>query len=89
MAGTISMLDPSDVTVATKPGCPVLAPSEAISGARGGEISRALSAAREWTWLGHAIVSPGWRLESGADDLIRLTKNRAGAGGCASDIIAP
>ena len=26
------------------------------------EICRALSEALEWTWLGHAIIAPGWRL---------------------------
>ena len=26
------------------------------------EICRALSAAMEWTWLGHAVIAPGWRL---------------------------
>src|SRR5258706_7006342 len=31
-----------------------------VSG-RAGEICRALSASMEWTWMGHAIVSPGWR----------------------------
>jgi len=29
---------------------------------REGEICRALSEAMEWTWLGHAIIAPGWRL---------------------------
>jgi hypothetical protein len=82
---------------------------------RGQEICRALSASMEWTWMGHAIVSPGWRvtwkalahvwcaeqvtdadlpalealsrassdwrLAGGADDLIRIAKNRGGNGG--------
>jgi hypothetical protein len=29
---------------------------------RGNDICHALSASMEWTWLGHAIVSPGWRV---------------------------
>jgi hypothetical protein len=28
---------------------------------RGREICNAISASMEWTWMGHAIVSPGWR----------------------------
>jgi hypothetical protein len=29
---------------------------------RGQEICHALSDSMEWTWLGHAIISPGWRV---------------------------
>jgi hypothetical protein len=29
---------------------------------RGKEICQALSDSMEWTWKGHAIVSPGWRV---------------------------
>jgi hypothetical protein len=29
---------------------------------RGKDICNALSASMEWTWMGHAIVSPGWRV---------------------------
>jgi hypothetical protein len=29
---------------------------------RGREICQALSDAMEWTWMGHAIISPGWRV---------------------------
>src|SRR5262249_42646984 len=81
---------------------------------RSQEICRVLSASMEWTWMGHAIISPDWRptwrgiarvwcteqitdgdlpllealrhasfdwrVESGADDLIRIAKNRAGNG---------
>jgi hypothetical protein len=32
--------------------------------ARGKEICAALSESMEWTWMGHAIVSPGWRVTS-------------------------
>lgn len=28
---------------------------------RGREICQAISGAMEWTWLGHAIIAPGWR----------------------------
>jgi len=37
-------------------GCANVAP------ARGKEICHALSDSMEWTWMGHAIVSPGWRV---------------------------
>ena len=33
-----------------------------VPGARGKEICQALSESMEWTWMGHAIVSPGWRV---------------------------
>jgi hypothetical protein len=29
---------------------------------RANHICNALSASMHWTWLGHAIISPGWRL---------------------------
>jgi hypothetical protein len=29
---------------------------------RSREICRALSDSMEWTWMGHAIISPGWRI---------------------------
>jgi hypothetical protein len=29
---------------------------------RAQEICQALSGALEWTWFGHAIIAPGWRL---------------------------
>jgi hypothetical protein len=79
---------------------------------RGQQICRALSDSMEWTWMGHAIISPGWRvtwtglrrvychekielvdvpvlktmaarsdwrLQDGAEDLIRLTGGGATA----------
>ena len=33
-----------------------------VTDARGGAICNALSSSMQWTWLGHAIVSPGWRV---------------------------
>jgi hypothetical protein len=81
-----------------------------VTSGRGKDICNALSASMEWTWRGHAIVSPGWRvtwtglgrvycreeisaddlpvletlkgrsdwrLEDGADDLIRLITNNS------------
>ena len=84
------------------------------SSPRGRTLCGALSDSMEWTWLGHAIISPGWRvtwdgvrrvwcrekiseadmetleilkrgsdwrLQDGADDLIRLIKNTDGRGG--------
>jgi hypothetical protein len=32
------------------------------STSRGAEICKALSDSMEWTWMGHAIISPGWRI---------------------------
>ena len=37
-------------------GCANVAPG------RGKEICHALSDSMEWTWMGHAVVSPGWRV---------------------------
>jgi hypothetical protein len=83
-----------------------------VAGARGKEICQALSQSMEWTWMGHAIVSPAWRvtwkglvrvycrekinaadvpvlatmktaadwrLQDGADDLIRLIGSASGS----------
>ena len=83
-----------------------------LSSVRGKEICLALSDSMEWTWMGHAIISPGWRvtwnalrrvycrekmsvvdlialetmkrgsdwrLQDGADGLIRLVRSRSGA----------
>ena len=33
-----------------------------VSPGRGTEICQALSDEMEWTWMGHAIISPGWRV---------------------------
>jgi hypothetical protein len=33
----------------------------AVGSARGQEICAATSESMQWTWFGHAIVSPGWR----------------------------
>ncbi len=82
-----------------------------VAHGRGSEICRALSDSMEWTWMGHAIISPGWRvtgsavrrvycsekissadvtvletlksgsdwrLQGGADDLIRLVGSNGG-----------
>src|SRR5258708_5108531 len=82
-----------------------------VTPGRGNQICRALSDSMEWTWMGHAIISPGWRvtwnalrrvycrekigaadltaletmkkssdwrLQDGADDLIRLVGSRGG-----------
>ena len=111
-AGLIALLLalcwPSRAMASREIGCPKAAPG------RGQEICRDLSASMEWTWMGHAIISPGWRptapglahvwcaahiteadlpilealrhashdwrLESGADDLIRITRNRNSKG---------
>jgi len=32
-----------------------------VQDTRAAQICRAVSAAMEWTWEGHAIISPGWR----------------------------
>src|SRR5260370_26210670 len=99
---------PSGTMASRDIGCAMAAPG------RGPDICRAPSASMEWTWMGHAIISPGWRptwrglahvwcalqisdadlpalqalryassdwrMESGADDLIRIAKNRDGKG---------
>src|SRR5262245_12178727 len=86
-------------------GCAKAAPG------RGQEICRAVSSSMEWTWMGHAIIAPGWRptwrglarvwcalritdddlptlealrhassdwrLESGTDSLMRMTKSKS------------
>jgi len=86
----------------------------AISDARAQVICRRLEQEMQWTWLGHAIISPGWRVsfksvrrtycaekidprdiaaldvlrkttkdwraESGAEFLLRLVRNKDGAG---------
>jgi hypothetical protein len=33
-----------------------------VNSERGKNICNALSASMEWTWMGHAIISPGWRV---------------------------
>jgi len=33
-----------------------------VSPARAKDICQALSESMEWTWMGHAIISPGWRV---------------------------
>src|SRR5512135_2088904 len=33
-----------------------------VNSERGRDVCNALSASMEWTWMGHAIVSPGWRV---------------------------
>jgi hypothetical protein len=33
-----------------------------VTNARGKEICQAIADNMEWTWMGHAIISPGWRL---------------------------
>src|SRR5215471_15491388 len=33
-----------------------------VTPGRANEICQALSDSMEWTWMGHAIISPGWRV---------------------------
>jgi hypothetical protein len=33
-----------------------------VAAGRSENICRALSDSLEWTWMGHAIISPGWRI---------------------------
>src|SRR5258708_3957202 len=33
-----------------------------VTPGRGNQICRALSDSMEWTWMGHATISPGWRV---------------------------
>jgi hypothetical protein len=43
---------------------------------RGKQLCQALSQSMEWTWMGHAIVSPGWRIKwrIGVGDLAVLQR---------------
>src|SRR5262245_29089653 len=108
LAACLLAVWPKDYMASREIGCERAAPG------RSQEVCRALSASMEWTWFGHAIVSPGWRptsrgvaqtwcsahitdadlplleglrhassdwrLESAAEDLIRIAKNRNGSG---------
>lgn len=93
-----------------------------VAAGRGREICQALSDSMEWTWMGHAIISPGWRvtwnalrrvycreqlsaadlpaleamksgpdwrLEDGANDLIRLIGSRGPAKESENSIFNP
>jgi hypothetical protein len=41
-----------------------------VEAGRGREICQALSDSMQWTWMGHAIISPGWRVTW--DSLLRV-----------------
>lgn len=56
LALTAALCWPSDYMMSKDIGC------AKASSARGKEICAALSESMEWTWMGHAIVSPGWRV---------------------------
>ena len=104
-AAMLAMIWPDKRMVSRDIGC------EAVASARGKQICTSLSKSMEWTWLGHAIVSPGWRvtwkslgtvycrqkinaadlpaleamrmssdwrLQDGADNLIRLVQSSTG-----------
>ena len=107
VALVLALCWPSGYMVSRDIGC------DKVSEARGRAICKSVSESMEWTWMGHAIVSPGWRptwnglrrvycrekvtesdlatldslkrgsdwrLESAADDLIRLVTSIAGTG---------
>jgi hypothetical protein len=108
LLGCLLAVWPKNYMASREIGCDRAAPG------RSQEICRALSSSMRWTWMGHAIVSPGWRptwrgiaqtwcsahitdavlplleglrhassdwrLESAAEDLIRIFKNRDGSG---------
>src|SRR5258708_30044427 len=106
IALVVAMAWPDKKMISRDIGCAGVAP------ARGKEICDALSDSMEWTWMGHAIISPGWRvtwsalrrvycrekiggtdltaletmkrgsdwrLQDGADELIRLVGSSGGA----------
>ena len=56
LALVAAMCWPSDYMMSKDIGC------AKASSARGKEICKALAESMEWTWMGHAIVSPGWRV---------------------------
>jgi hypothetical protein len=106
IALTLVMVWPDKKMISRDIGCAKVTPG------RGREICQVLSDSMEWTWMGHAIISPGWRLtwkalrrvycrektssadlsvlenlkmgsdwrlQDGADELIRLVGSRSGS----------
>src|SRR5262245_51381716 len=51
-----ALLWPRGVMATRNIGCAQVEPG------RGREICQALSDSMEWTWKGHAIIAPGWRI---------------------------
>jgi hypothetical protein len=56
IALVLAMAWPDPKMISRDIGCASVAPG------RGNEICHALSDSMEWTWMGHAIISPGWRV---------------------------
>lgn len=52
----LAMVWPGKRTISRDIGCVNVTPG------RAGDICQALSKSMEWTWMRHAIISPGWRV---------------------------
>jgi hypothetical protein len=103
LALSVLLLWPRGEMISRDMGCAQVAPERAR------RICESLSATAEWTWMGHAIIAPGWRvtrssvrrtycrekvgvddgavlealakspdwrLQSGAESLLRLTRDQ-------------
>ena len=56
ITGVLVMAWPDKKMISRDIGCANVAPGRAKT------ICQALSESMEWTWMGHAIISPGWRV---------------------------
>ncbi len=56
IAVVLTMAWPDQKMISRDIGCAFVAPGRAKA------ICQALSESMEWTWMGHAIISPGWRV---------------------------
>jgi hypothetical protein len=62
VAVALAMVWPNKKMISRDIGCENVAPGRART------ICQALSESMEWTWTGHAIISPGWRVSWNALD---------------------
>ena len=56
VAIALAMVWPDKKMISRDIGCATVSPERART------ICQALSESMEWTWMGHAIISPGWRV---------------------------
>ena len=56
IAVALAMVWPGNKMISRDIGCATVPPGRAKI------ICQALSESMEWTWMGHAIISPGWRV---------------------------
>ncbi len=56
LAIVIALVWPNSAMISRDIGC------ARVDDARGRQICDSLSSSMQWTWMGHAIVSPGWRV---------------------------